>query len=151
MKHFVNRILAPHFESTKVQLGLPPDQHSLWQIDCWLVHHSDQFLNWMGKAHKTVLVHFVPACMTGLFQPCDVGFQRIFKHSLNKSTHEDVIEEVLLKLEKGQSVQDIKAEKAVRVLQDRTVHWLWMAYEKLNRPEIVKKVCHVFFSLIIHE
>ena len=116
MKHFVNRILAPHFKSTKVWLGLPSDQHSLWQIDCWLVHHSDQFLNWMGKTHETILVHFVPVCMTGLFQPCDVSFQHIFKHSLKKSAHEDVIKEVLLKLEKGQSVQDIKAEKAVRVL-----------------------------------
>ncbi|KAF8237917.1 hypothetical protein L208DRAFT_1244788, partial [Tricholoma matsutake] len=45
MKNFVNKILMPHFNSVKVELGLPPDQHSLWQIDCWSVHHSDEFLN----------------------------------------------------------------------------------------------------------
>jgi DDE superfamily endonuclease len=141
MKNFVNKIMAPHFDSMKVRLSLPPDQRSLWQIDCWSVHRSDEFLNWMGKNHETILTHFVPACMTGLFQPCDVGFQHIFKHSLKKCAHEDVVEEVLSKLEKGQAVQDIKADKAVGVLRDRTVHWLWMAHQSLNKPEIVKKVC----------
>ncbi|KAF8235473.1 hypothetical protein L208DRAFT_1151793, partial [Tricholoma matsutake] len=66
MKNFINKILAPHFDLMKVRLGLPPDQCSLWQIDCWSVHRSDEFLNWMGKNHEMILTHFVPVCMTGL-------------------------------------------------------------------------------------
>ncbi|KAF8221608.1 hypothetical protein L208DRAFT_1327126 [Tricholoma matsutake] len=139
----------PHFNSVKVELGLPPDQCSLWQIDCWSVHHSDEFLSWIRKHHEVILTHFVPACMTSLFQPCDVGFQHIFKHSLKKSAHEDVVKEVLSKLKKGELVHDIKADKAVGVLWDWTVHWLWSAYNLLNKPEIVKKVCLMFASSML--
>ncbi|KAF8219854.1 hypothetical protein L208DRAFT_1337387, partial [Tricholoma matsutake] len=75
MRNFVNTILTPHFDATKIHLGLPPDQCSLWQIDCWSVHFSDEFMNWMGKSYESIIVHFIPAWMTGFFQPCDISFQ----------------------------------------------------------------------------
>ena len=44
---FVNNILAPYFTRRKVKLGLPIDQKSLWQIDVWSIHCSEEFHNWM--------------------------------------------------------------------------------------------------------
>ncbi|KAF8232186.1 hypothetical protein L208DRAFT_1273464, partial [Tricholoma matsutake] len=61
MRNFVNTILTPHFDAKKIHLGLPPDQCSLWQIDCWSVHRSDEFINWMGKSHESIIVYFIPA------------------------------------------------------------------------------------------
>jgi len=140
MRNFVDTILAPHFESVKVKLGLPHEQCSLWMIDCWSVHRSDEFLSWMIVTHITIIVLFVPAGCTGLFQACDVGFQRIFKHSLKLSAHSDVVQEVLAQLKAGVAVSDIKIDTTLGVLRDRTVHWLWTAFQTLNKPEIVKKV-----------
>lgn len=141
MQNFVTTILAPHFEMVKVKLNLPPTQCSLWLIDCWSVHRSKEFLTWMAATHHTIIILFVPAGCTGLFQPADVGFQRIFKHSLKISAHSDVVQEVLLQLKQGIAVSDVKIDTTLKTLRDRTVHWLWTAFKSLNTPETIKKVC----------
>jgi hypothetical protein len=46
---------------------------------------------------------------TGVFQTCDVRIQRIFKHSLKRSYHEDVVGEILQQIENGD--EKIVAEK----------------------------------------
>ena len=140
MMSFVNNILAPYYDQMKAELGLPEDQCALWYIDCWSVHRGDPFLDWMGHKHPKIIVDFVPAQMTGLYQPCDVGFQHIFKHSTRNLAHEDVVQEVLKKLEKGKTSETLAVDSGMKVLCNRTVGWLWKAYSELNRPEIVKKV-----------
>lgn len=145
MRHFVNTHLAPHFNAVKVALGLPPGQCSLWLIDRWLVHRSNEFLTWMAEFHITIIVIFVPAGLTGLFQPCDVGLQRVFKHSLKLSAHNDTVQEVLTQLKKGIHVDDIKIDTTLKVLRDRTIDWLWVAFNKLNKLRIVKKVWFLLF------
>lgn len=143
MRNFVDSILAPHFETVKARLCLPHAQCSIWLIDCWSVHRSEEFLAWIRKYHDTIIVLFVPAGLTGIFQPCDVGFQRIFKHSLKQSAHSDVVHEVLTQLKHKIPVDDILIDTTLGVLRDRTVSWVWQAFADLNRPDIVKKV-HYF-------
>jgi len=140
MRHFVDTVLGPHFEKVKVTMNLPHEQCSLWLIDCWSVHRSKEFLTWIGIYHSTIIVLFVPAGLTGLFQPCDVGFQRMFKHSLKLSSHDDIVQEVLGQLRRGVAVSDVAIDSTLKVLRNRTVHWLWVAFSSLNKPEIVKKV-----------
>jgi hypothetical protein len=140
MQNFVNTVLAPHFEKVKAINGLPRSQRSLWLIDCRSVHRSDEFLSWMATHHETIIILFIPAGCTGLFQPCDVGFQCIFKHSLKISAHSDAVDEVLSQLKQGTPVSNVKIDTTLKVLRDRTVHWLWTAFSNLNKPEIVKKV-----------
>ncbi|RDB20753.1 hypothetical protein Hypma_012086, partial [Hypsizygus marmoreus] len=139
MRRFVDVILAPHFEAVKKRLDLPHAQCSIWFIDCWSVHRSDEFLSWIAVSHDTIIVLFVPACLTGLMQPCDVGFQRIFKHSLKVSAHDDVVQEVLQQLASGTAVDDVIINTTLGVLRDRTVKWVWKAFAALNKPEVIKK------------
>ncbi|KAF9523625.1 hypothetical protein CPB83DRAFT_775119, partial [Crepidotus variabilis] len=149
MRHFVNASLAPHFAKVKLKLHLLPEQCSLWLIDCWSVHCSQAFLDWMATKHYTIIVLFVPAVLTGLSQPCDVGFQQIFKHQLKLSAHNGVVQEVLTQLKGGVAVDNVKIDVTLKVLQDRTVYWLWVAFQTLNNPATVKKasVSHFCNSL----
>lgn len=78
MKSYVADILVPYFESHLQQLGLP-NQVCIWQIGCWSVHRSLEFWSWMATNYPWIHIHFVPANCTGLFQPCDVGIQRVLK------------------------------------------------------------------------
>ena len=82
MHSFVNWILVPYYDKIKKELGLPPQQRSMWQINCWSVHRSKEFMTWMGKSRENIVVNFVPARMTGLFQLADVSIQRILKQSM---------------------------------------------------------------------
>ena len=97
--------------------------------------------------HDTIIILFIPAGCTGLLQPSNVGFQHIFKHSLKISAHTDVVQEVLTQLKSGVPVSDIKINMTLKILCDRTVHWLWTVFKSLNSPEIVKKVCMFDFSI----
>jgi len=146
MRHFVDTLLAPHFKQVKLQEKLPPSQCSLWLIDCWSVHRSAEFLVWMAEHHPTIIILFVPAGLTGLFQPCDVGFQRLFKHSLKLSSHHDIVQEVLGQLRDGTAVKDVKIDTTLKVLRNRTVQWLWTAFNSLGKVDIVKKVNNICYE-----
>jgi hypothetical protein len=82
--------------------------------------------------------HYIPAECTGVFLPCDVGIQRIIKHSLKQSCHCDMVDEILVQADEGKT--DITVGKTIGVLHNQTVSWLWDAYTTLNDPRIVKKV-----------
>lgn len=138
MQQLVDNIIAPYFARKKVALGLPESQKSLWQIDVWSVHRSEEFRNWMSKHHPNILIRYVPAGCTGVFQPCDVGIQRILKHSLKRSYHRDVVNDICQQLDEKK--EKIEVHRNLPELRNCAVRWTWDAYETLNKPEIIKKV-----------
>jgi hypothetical protein len=138
MKTFVNNILAPYFDAKRLALGLPPTQKALWQIDVWSVHRSEEFRSWMLANYTNIILDFVPGGCTGLHQPCDVGIQRPFKHSVKRSYHESVVEEMLKRM--NEDLPFLTVDKRIKVLRDRSVKWLWNAYQVINNKELVKKV-----------
>ncbi len=91
----------------------------------------------MKAHHPNIILHYIPANCTGLFQPCDVGIQHILKHSLKPSYHEDVVDEILGQINKGNA--EIKIRKVLGVWQNRTVRWLWNAFVTINKPEVIKR------------
>jgi hypothetical protein len=64
MHQLVNEIIAPYFESKKKELGLDPSQFSIWKVDCWSIHKSKEFLDWMKGYHPRIIVLFVPGGCT---------------------------------------------------------------------------------------
>ena len=90
----------------------------------------------MAKEYPYIILVYVPGGCTGIFQPCDVGIQRPFKLSVKKSYHEDLVEEVLAQEGKDTFTMDTSVGR----LRDRSVRWLWNAYNVLRNPELVKKV-----------
>jgi hypothetical protein len=60
MRNFVDGILAPYFNHVKAAQDFPPSQKSLWQINVWSVHHSNEFVDWMAKHHPTIVLDFSP-------------------------------------------------------------------------------------------
>jgi len=146
MEDLVNNIIAPYFKATKAELGLNNDQLSIWKIDCWSVHKSDQFLSWMRINHPNIYVSFVPGGCTGVWQPLDVGIQRIMKLSMRRSAHRDVVKEVQDQLAKG--IADITVDTTVGTLRDRSVGWVVNAIHDLDRPDLILKVCSFFSGFI---
>lgn len=138
MKLLVTHIIAPYMNAQRSQLGLPGWQKGIWEIDAWSVHRSEAFRQWMKDEFPNILIRYIPAGCTGVFQPCDVGIQRILKHSLKRSYHRDVVENILEQLDDGK--EQIEVVKSLPILRDMAVRWVWDAFEALNKPDIVKKV-----------
>lgn len=139
MRAFVNDILAPYFDGRKAELRLPIEQKSLWQIDVWSVHRSTEFREWMRANHPNIVMDFVPGGCTGVHQPCDVGIQRPLKLSIRKSYHEDIVIELLSELDKGGECTPTLKD-SLGVIRNRSVRWMWNAYQALSNKELVSKV-----------
>jgi hypothetical protein len=141
MRSLVNKIIAPYFEKKKIELGIedPENQKSIWKIDCWSVHKSEEFLAWMKKTHPNIIILFVPGNCTSIFQPLDVGIQRILKQSLQRSCHRDMVEDLMAQLESNPD-GDIMFDNSIGMLRDCALGWLVDAYHVINNEDVIKKV-----------
>jgi hypothetical protein len=145
MKTLVTDIIAPYFNKKKAELNLPATQCSLWKIDCWSVHRSEEFRSWLKRHHPTILLCFVPANCTGLFQPLDVGIQRPMKQCMKRSSHKDVVEEASALLNRGGSKEAadptvLKLDTTVGTLRNRCIGWMVDAYHGCNKKDLILKV-----------
>ena len=94
----------------------------------------------MRAAYPWIRIHFVPANCTGLFQPCDVGIQRILKLAIKRSALSDIVDHTMNQLSLDTPPDQITFDKRIGVVRDRSVMWLVNGYEAINNPEIVQKV-----------
>jgi hypothetical protein len=140
MQSLVNDIIAPYFDKKKHELGLPSSQCTLWMIDCWSVHKSEEFRDWMKKTHPTIIISFVPGNCTGVWQPLDVGIQRVLKQSMKRSAHKDIVVETMTHLDSGTPASMFKLDTTLGTLRDRSVAWILNAYHDLNKKELILKV-----------
>ena len=138
MKTFVKDILQPYFKQTKERLNLPDHHKSIWQIDVWSVHRSKEFRDWMKEMDPTIILDYVPGGCTGVHQPCDVGIQRPLKLLIRCSYHEDIVHKFQEQLAKDGAVSGM--DNRIGTLRDRSVRWLWNAYQTVNNSDLVKKV-----------
>jgi hypothetical protein len=165
---FVRNILWPYFEEVKETLNLPATQYCLWKIDCWSVHRKEEFQRWLKKNFPYILVCFVPAGCTGLFQPLDVGIQRVLKQSMKLSAHRDVVAEATSLLSNSTDAEDdtdteeasssgseaeetidpalLKLDTTLGTLRNRCTGWIVDAFHACNRKELILKV-HNYFLL----
>ena len=146
MKSYVDNVLSVYFNEKQTLLKRE-DQVCLWTIDCWSVHCSQEFRDWMGDNYPWILVRYVPGGCTGIFQPCDVGIQRILKHAMKKTALSHIVKETVALLDNNEDPGTILLTKTVGVLRNRSVEWLVNGYKAINKPEIVKKV---FVSYPLH-
>lgn len=139
MKSYVRNVLSVYFDKQRTLLKRK-NQVCLWIIDCWSVHRSQEFRNWMQESYPWILVRYVPGGCTGVFQPCDVGIQRILKHAMKKTALSHIVKETVAHLNNNEDPGTILLAKTIGVLRNRSVEWLVNGYNAINKPEVVKKV-----------
>lgn len=140
MKLWVKHILVPYFMSQRAHHNLPVNQRCILQIDCWSVHRSARFLDWMAEEYPWIIVLFVPGGCTGLFQACDVGLQRILKLAIARRAHADVVVETVNALQSGTAPEQVVNDQGIGTLRNRSVSWMIEGYHAINRSELIKKV-----------
>lgn len=73
-------------------------------------------------------------------QPCDVGIQRVYKHSIRRSQLNDIVHKMSLHLEGGGTPETLKLDTTIGKLRDRSPHWFVNAYNDSDEHELVLKV-----------
>ena len=144
IQRFINEILAPYLDAQKTHISRPQSQKSLWIIDVWSVHRSDEFMGWMRDNHPTILIDFVPGGCTGVAQPLDVAINRPFKQSIKVSYHADLVDDFLGQMKKNQRLE---FDTRIGPLRDASVGWLWNAYQIIQKEDLIRKVCEYTYRV----
>ncbi|QRV83006.1 DDE superfamily endonuclease [Ceratobasidium sp. AG-Ba] len=139
MCDWVSHTLAPYFREMIKANSLPVDQRCMLLIDCWSVHKSLLFRLWLKENFSWIIMLYIPANCTGLFQPCDVGLQRILKLAIRNSAHSDIMKETLDALESGVLAEQIVNNQTLWTLRNRSLQWIVDGYDAINDEAIVKK------------
>jgi len=139
MEDSVNGIPTPYFQTEHENLGLPQIQKALWEIDIWSVHHLQKCCGWMTTNHDNIILNFIPGGCTGVAQSCDVGIQHTFKHSIEWSYHESIVQKMLDQM-KEKAPTPLSVNNHITTLCCRSMAWLWDAFNTINDPKFVKKV-----------
>ena len=118
-----------------------PDPFAVLLLDCWKIHKSKEFLDWVKKRYPKYLVLFIPAGCTGKLQPQDIVLQRVFKHLIRKFFNEHFAGLVVEYLsDKNNKIEDFKLDTKLPTLRNKMAGFVADAYEEMkNRPELVQK------------
>jgi hypothetical protein len=88
----------------------------------------------MKKHHDNITILFVPGGCTGVWQPLDVGIQRLLKLSIKRSAHCDIVDEAVGQIKAGKAAHEIRLNTKVGVLRDRSVGWVVQAIDDIDDP-----------------
>lgn len=139
MCRWVTDCLVPYFVSQRVQHSLPKTQQCILQIDCWTVHRSTRFRNWMAENYQWIILLYVPGSCTALFQPCDVGLQRVLKLAIQRAAHNNIVAETVAALESGINPRQITNDQALPTLRNWSLGWILEGFQAFDKPKVVKK------------
>ena len=115
---------------------LSTDAKMILYLDCWSVHRSQEFRDWIKTEHPEIIVLYVPAGCTGLFQSCDVGLQGLFKHTVKQSASQFFVDQVQRERINGTAPKDICLPTKIGVHRDATPLWIMNAIQYLNTPPL---------------
>ena len=90
---------------------------------------------------------------TGIFQPADVGLQRIIKHRIRQAQLLSLVKNHFDQVGTGLSADQVRFTTSLPVLRDASVSHIVDAWEFLNGPDgrdIIRKVCHVCSVMATH-
>lgn len=141
MKQYFVDILAPHFFREMRRLGLnPAEQVAAVLLDVYAVHRSAEFTTWVTDTFPWIKIFYIPACCTSVWQPMDVGMNRLAKHSARRSSTADSYKEAMALLDEGLAPRDVVLTTSLPILRDRSVQTCVDIFHTLNKEHIVKKV-----------
>ena len=138
MKDYIRFIIRPWVDQ-KALARNERAPHCILLIDCWSVHKSKDFLQWMATAYPSYHIVFVPANCTSKAQPADVVLQRPFKNTITNAFNAWMTDEIHLQVKGGTPAQDVRVNTGMKKIKPHVVHWTWAAWNKLKKNQQLVK------------
>jgi hypothetical protein len=135
-KEYFKLIIEPYLQATldderKVDPTLDENYrpYFVFLIDCWKIHKSKDFLEWIKATYPTALILFIPARCTGKFQPADLILQRALKHEIRRQFNSKMAAKVKEHLALERKIEDFKFDTTLGFLRNLMPELLLAAYE----------------------
>jgi hypothetical protein len=160
------KILKPYVKNYIEVHDLPEDQKVILYIDCYPVHIGEEFRGYVFEEFPNVFLIYVPAnCEftnqivlvpssktrhdtgTGIFQPADVGLQRVIKQYIRQEVLQFLVANHFQQRKAGLGAEQVKVTTSLPVLRDASVQpivSLYKFFQDYKGREIIKNVRRVF-------
>lgn len=122
MQRWITHVLLPHSERMISLHQLDSDAHILLLLDCWAVHKSAEFRDWMKKEHPRIHLVYVPANCTSKLQLADVALQRPFKSCIARSFNEWAAATISDQIRAGE-ITGVSAHLGMAALKPLVLQW----------------------------
>ncbi len=122
MQRWITHVLLPHAERMISMHDLNANAHVLLLLDCWAVHKSAEFRDWLQKQHPHIHLVFVPANCTSKLQLADVALQRPFKSSITQSFNHWAAAAIAEQIRAGE-VTGIAVQLGMAALKPHVLQW----------------------------
>jgi len=133
MKEWVVEIMVPYVQGViEANPDLDEHQKAILFIDIYPVHAGQDFTGYIFNDHPNIILIFVPGNCTGIFQPADVGLQRVIKHFLKQQLFAYLAETHRGQISSGISPEDVKITTSFPKLRDASVAGLVQAYDFMS-------------------
>ncbi|KIK78047.1 hypothetical protein PAXRUDRAFT_17101 [Paxillus rubicundulus Ve08.2h10] len=127
-QQWVEHIFEPyHHQVIESNPDLSNDQYAIIYLDCYPVHTSQEFRSYIIQDFPYIILCFVPAGCTGIFQPADTQYL--------VDLHQEA-------LKSGLTADQVKFTTSLPVLWDVSVAGILSVYEFMTGPfgrELVQK------------
>jgi hypothetical protein len=130
MKDYLRCIIDPWIQKKRAEHNCP-DSHVILLFDCWSVHKSDEFLNWLKSTYTLYHPVFIPAGCTGKAQPADVVLQRPLKSDFNNEYTAWMNSELMALIKSGANPSQLKVDTGLARMKPLLVKWMYHSWSQL--------------------
>jgi hypothetical protein len=152
MKEYITAIIEPYRLSViQDDPSLADDQKLVLYLDIYPVHAGVEFWTFVFDEHPHIILIFVPGNCTGIFQPADVGLQRIIKHRLKQELFTYLFEQQRKQIRDGIDPDKVKIATGLPELRDASVKGLVKVFNFMQTyegKEIVRKASSLNHSFV---
>jgi len=122
MQRWITNVLLPHSERMIRTHDLNANAHILLLLDCWAVHKSAEFRDWLQREHPRIHLVFVPANCTSKLQLADVALQRPFKSCIAQSFNQWAAATVAEQIKSGEVI-GLAAQLGMAAIKPLVLQW----------------------------
>lgn len=121
-------------------MELDEDQKCIFTIDCWKVHTSQRFRDFLKENYPWILLIYVPACCTRKCQPADLAANRVRKaHGVN-AFQKMMSKVVTEQLREGVVPSEMKIDLRMVTLRPHIPSMLHAGFKRrVDHPEMISK------------
>lgn len=138
MTEIMAEVISPYLMATKQTLGLQPKHKAVLLLDCWKVHRSAEFQNFLKRDYSDVIPLFIPAGCTSKLQVVDLVVNGQVKSVVKQHVAQYLSNQASEQMNQGIEAQHVKFDLRLSVLKPKLVFWLKAAVDSLQ-PETIKR------------
>lgn len=136
MQEYFHSIIKPYILSEIAKNNLHVDQKSIILLDCWSVHKSREFRDFIRKYYPDIILVYIPPNCTGKLQVADVALNYSFKHGIKYRYEEWSCNEIFNQLESKS--ETLKFDTGMHIIKPLVLNWAVESWRSLeNRPELI--------------